>query len=115
MSSGFGLIGNGRVLARIQADGALADAFFPSIGFYHHIIQSQFGLRERNTGSILWLSSRDFESRQQYIEDTNVLQTHFTRDTLHFLLTDFVHPPSGAMVRMLEIRNGDWTLAGAGS
>jgi len=105
MSLGFGLIGNGRVLARVQADGALTDAFFPSIGFYRHIIQSQFGLFERQTGRSLWLSSRDFESRQQYIDDTNVLQTHFTRDSLHFVLTDFVHPASGAIVRSLEIRN----------
>src|SRR5262245_13224375 len=105
MSSGFGLIGNGRVLARIQADGALTDAFFPSIGFYRHIIQSQFGLFERSSGKSLWLSSRDFESRQQYIEDTNVLRTHFSRDGLEFVLTDFVHPSSGAMVRMLEMRN----------
>ena len=69
MTAGFGLIGNGRVLAKVQEDGALTEAFFPSIGFYRHIIQSQFGLFERASGKSLWLSGRDF--------DEGLFQLHF--------------------------------------
>jgi len=105
VSSGFGLIGNGRVLAKIQEDGALTEAFFPSIGFYRHIIQSQFGLFERTSGRSLWFSGREFEARQEYLTDTNVLQTRFERDTLTFLLTDFVHPETHVIVRRLEVTN----------
>ena len=105
MSTGFGLIGNGRVLAKVQEDGALTEAFFPSIGFYRHIIQSQFGLFERTSGRSLWLSGREFEARQEYLTDTNVLRTRFRRGALTFLLTDFVHPETHVIVRRLEVAN----------
>jgi glucoamylase len=105
MSQSFGLIGNGRVLAKVQADGALTEAFFPSIGFYRHIMQSQFGLHDRRTGKSLWLSNRDFVAEQHYLEDTNVLQTTFSRDSYRLVLTDFVHPETNVIVRTLEIRN----------
>jgi glucoamylase len=105
MSLTFGLIGNGRVLAKVQADGALTEAFFPSIGFYRHIMQSQFGLYEKRTEKSLWFSSREFEAEQHYVEDTNVLQTFFKRGALRFMLTDFVHPETNVIVRTLEVRN----------
>jgi oligosaccharide amylase len=133
MTSDFGLIGNGRVLAKIQADGALTEAFFPSIGFYRHIMQSQFGLFERpktapgsgrpqgtplqGSGSetvspepravspLLWFSSRDFEAEQEYVEDTNILRTRFRRGALAFTLIDFVHPETHVIVRRLEVVN----------
>jgi glucoamylase len=105
MSLTFGLIGNGRVLAKVQADGALTEAFFPSIGFYRHILQSQFGLYEKRTEKSLWFSSREFEAEQHYIEDTNVLQTFFARGALRFTLTDFVHPETNVIVRTLQVRN----------
>jgi oligosaccharide amylase len=105
VTSGFGLIGNGRVLAKVQEDGALTEAFFPSIGFYRHIIQSQFGLFERSSGKSLWLSARDCEAEQEYLEDTNVLQTRFRHGALTFLLTDFVHPETHIIARRLEVAN----------
>jgi oligosaccharide amylase len=105
LTSGFGLIGNGRVLAKIQEDGALTEAFFPSIGFYRHIMQSQFGLFERSSGKSLWFSARDFEPEQEYLEDTNVVQTRFRHGALVFFLTDFVHPETHVIVRRLEVVN----------
>src|SRR5436190_22778211 len=105
MTSSFGIIGNGRVLAKVQADGALSEAFFPSIGFYRHIMQSQFGLFERATGKTVWFSGQEFEASQEYLEDTNVLQTRFHRGLLTFLLTDFVHPETHVIVRRLEVIN----------
>ena len=64
MSSGFGIIGNGRLLAKVQEDGALTEAFFPSIGFYRHIMQSQFGLFDRASGKSIWFSAPEFEVRR---------------------------------------------------
>jgi glucoamylase len=105
MTAEFGLIGNGCVLAKVQEDGALTEAFFPSIGFYRHIMQSQFGLFERASGKSLWFSGREFEADQEYIEDTNVLHTRFRRGPLTFILTDFVHPETHVIVRRLEVSN----------
>jgi oligosaccharide amylase len=93
------------MLARVQVDGALTEAFFPSIGFYRHIMQSQFGLFERASGKALWLSGRDFVAEQEYVGDTNVLQTRFRRDPLTFTLIDFVHPETHVIVRRLEVEN----------
>jgi glucoamylase len=105
LSSSFGIIGNGRLLAKVQEDGALTEAFFPSIGFYRHIMQSQFGLFERESGKSVWFSAREFDAAQEYVEDTNVLQTRFRRGPLAFCLTDFVHPETHVIVRRLEIIN----------
>jgi glucoamylase len=68
-------------------------------------MQSQFGLFERATGKILWFSSHEFEAAQEYVEDTNVLQSRFQRGPLTLALTDFVHPETHVIVRRLEVVN----------
>jgi glucoamylase len=105
MISDFGVTGNGELLVKVRADGALTEAFFPSIGFFRHIVQSQFGVRNRATGQTLWLSAADFHTEQRYLDGTNVLQTTFTRDGLHAKVIDFVPDSPSVAVRILEIEN----------
>jgi glucoamylase len=105
MISDFGLVGNGEMLARVRADGAMAEAFYPSIGFFRHIVQSQFGVYLREEGECLWFSAADFRSEQRYLQDTNVLQTSFTRPGLRGQIMDFVHPELSGIVRTLDVRN----------
>ncbi len=107
----FGLIGNGAMLARVRADGVLAEAFYPSIGFFRHLIQSQFGCFLEEEGRHLMLASPEFQREQRYLEDTNVLQTQAVRPGLEASLLDFIHPRFNCMVRTLEVRNtGDRPL-----
>ncbi len=104
MEQPFGLVGNGRVLAKVLPDGTLTEMYFPSVGFYRHIIQSQFGFSE-GAGDLFWLGDRRLDRRQRYIEDTNVLITTIWQQGLLIEVTDFVHPEHDAMVRKAELRN----------
>lgn len=101
----FGLVGNGEMLARVRADGTMTEAYYPSIGFFRHIIQSQFGVYIHGRDECLWLTSPDFQVEQRYLEDTNVLATTFVRPNLWAQIVDFVHPEFSGATRMLEIRN----------
>lgn len=101
----FGLIGNGEMLARVRADGTMTEAYYPSIGFFRHIIQSQFGVRFGEKEQCVWFGQPEFQTEQRYLEDTNVLQTSFRRPDLRAHLVDFVHPEMPAAVRILEVQN----------
>jgi glucoamylase len=105
MISDYGLVGNGALLAKVRSDGAMTEAFFPSIGFFRHLIQSQFGVFVRDRQQSFWFSASDFQVEQRYLPDTNVLQTTFQRPELRAVALDFVHPEHPAAVRMLEVHN----------
>jgi oligosaccharide amylase len=105
MSSDFGVIGNGEMLAKVRADGAMTEAFYPSIGFFRHLVQSQFGLHYRETGECVWLAPPEFQVEQRYLEDTNVLQTSYLRPELWARVVDFVHPDLPGAIRTLEVQN----------
>ncbi|HEU4754351.1 MAG TPA: hypothetical protein VFU47_14675, partial [Armatimonadota bacterium] len=105
MTSDYGLVGNGELLAKVRADGAMTEAFYPSIGFFRHVIQSQFGIHVREQGQCLWLSPPDFQVEQRYLEDTNVLQTSYLRPGLRAQILDLVHPELSGVIRTLEVHN----------
>ncbi len=105
MISDYGLVGNGEMLAKVRADGVMTEAFYPSIGFFRHIIQSQFGAYDRERGEAIWFTSPEFEVEQRYLEDTNVLQTTCTRLGLRAQILDFVHHEINGIVRTLEVEN----------
>jgi hypothetical protein len=105
MSSDFGVIGNGEMLAKVRADGALTEAFYPSIGFFRHLVQSQFGIHFRETGECAWLAPPEFQVEQRYLEDTNVLQTSYLRPEVRARVVDFVHPDLPGAIRTLEVQN----------
>src|SRR5689334_13081797 len=104
MIADFGITGNGQVLAKVRGDGALTEAFYPSIGFFRHIIQSQFGARFAASGETFWFSG-ETEHNQRYLEGTNVLETAYARGGLSARVLDFVHPVNAAIVRTLEVEN----------
>jgi glucoamylase len=105
MIQDFGIIGNGALLAKVRADGAMTEAFYPSIGFFRHIVQSQFGVYVVDQEECLWFAGPDFQVEQRYLDETNVLQTSFLRPGLRGLILDFVHPELPGIVRTLEIQN----------
>jgi len=105
MTSDYGLVGNGAMLAKVRADGAVTEAFYPSIGFFRHIVQSQFCVRVEETGECYWLAPSDFQVEQRYLEETNVLQTSFLRPGLRAQILDFVHPEQSGIIRVLEVHN----------
>ena len=118
MTADFGVTGNGEMLVKVRGDGALTEAFYPSIGFFRHIIQSQFGIRVRATNETFWLSAADCEVEQRYLDGTNVLRTRFETADGVVTLTDFMPVaseeekrrrlwPEHELVRRLECERGD--------
>jgi glucoamylase len=105
MIADFGVVGNGEMLAKVRADGAMTEAYYPSIGFFRHIIQSQFGVYIREKEQCFWFTSPDFQVEQRYLEDTNVLQTSYIRPEMRAQILDFVHPELCGAVRILEVHN----------
>ncbi len=105
MTASHGLIGNGELLARVRADGLLAEAYYPSIGYFRHLLQSQFGLRDSQTGRFVWLTRPDFEPEQTYIADTNVLQTSYNSPGLEATVTDLASPSGSSILRILDVYN----------
>lgn len=105
MNSDFGVIGNGEMLAKVRVDGAVTEAFYPSIGFFRHLLQSQFGVYLPDTQECVWFAPPEFEVEQTYLQDTNVLQTTYSRPGLSARVVDFVHPEISGVVRTLEVHN----------
>ncbi len=109
MISGFGVVGNGEVLAKVRGDGVATEAYYPSIGFFRHLIQSHFGIHIRGAdgepGPCRWFAPPEFVTEQRYLEDTNVLQTSYLRPDIRAEVFDFVHPDHPAFLRTLEVHN----------
>lgn len=101
----FGITGNGEMLVKVRADGAMTETFYPSIGFFRHIIQSQFGIRLPQCDETFWLAAPDCDCRQRYLDGTNVLETSYTRSGLRARVFDFVHPTLAVTVRTLQVEN----------
>lgn len=105
MSNDFGVIGNGTLLAKVGTDGVMSEAYFPSIGFFRHIIQSRFGIYHPAEGHLSWLNTPEWEPDQRYLDETNVLETRGKRGNLRASVFDFVHPELSCVIRTLEVRN----------
>ena len=105
MSNDFGVIGNGTVLAKVATDGVMAEAYFPSIGFFRHIIQSRFGVFLPAEHRLTWLNTPEWEPTQRYLDETNVLETRCAQGSLRASVFDFVHPELSCVIRTLEVRN----------
>ncbi|MBM3457428.1 MAG: hypothetical protein FJX77_02675, partial [Armatimonadetes bacterium] len=109
MITGFGLVGNGELLARVREDGLAAEAYYPSVGFFRHILQSHFGIHipgeESQPGQCFWFAPPEFSTEQRYLEDTNVLRTTFRRAGLRAQLYDFAHSDEAVFCRTLEVEN----------
>lgn len=83
----YAIIGNGRSAALISRDGSLDWLCWPrfdSPSLFAHIIDQEIGGKWK----IAPLSPAKL--KRNYIEDTNVLQTHFTTDSGTITLTDFM-------------------------
>lgn len=100
------VIGNGRILAGLDKNGELVRAFWPTIDYAQHVNRTLSGVRI-NGSSIHWMNDRQFEHDQQYIPDTNIVQTvsHSASLSLQVRLTDYAVPDVDVMVRHYHVTN----------
>lgn len=102
------VIGNGSILGCISETGELIRLYWPEIDYPQHIEKMLAGFFDRNLpNSTMWFSEGDHEVFQNYIEDTNILQTtvRINRFSLEVVQTDFCVPDHDVLVRRYTIRN----------
>ena len=102
------VIGNGRVLACIDRRGELVRLFWPHIDYPQHVESFQLGIYfPGNSYSTKWLHHDEWHREQQYVKDTNILQTTYTNHDIGFkiMCTDFVTMDEDVMIRNIEIEN----------
>jgi len=102
------VIGNSRMLACITCRGELVRLFWPNIDYPQHINSMRAGIFFAGQQySTLWLDGESFRHSQQYIKDTNILET-VCEDLdrgLRVTQTDYVLPYSDTLVRNYKIEN----------
>jgi oligosaccharide amylase len=102
------IIGNGRILAALLQDGELVRAFWPTIDYAQHVNKTLAGIRI-NGSDLIWLNDPRFDHTQQYIPDTNVVQTNSVSKDLSVAieLLDYVTPDTDVIVRHYRFVNLD--------
>lgn len=96
------ILGNRELLVTLGKKGEILGFFYPGRDFAQHIEESQACLHD---GERLILSTdHDWETTQDYIEDTNVVVTHLRRKGgLSMDIVDLAHPSLPIMVRNYRI------------
>ena len=98
-----GIIGNSKVLAKLDDVGSIEYTFFPHLGFEKHIFDSAFALLCDN--ELKWHWDYSWEINQDYLEDTNILKT--TYSDKHFFVSseDYVSIAHNLLVKNITIYN----------
>lgn len=102
------VVGNSRVLGCINRKGELVRLFWPHIDYPQHIESFQMAIYVHgNSYSTIWLQNDEWDRKQQYISDTNILKTIYKNEEIGFRIvcTDFVIPEEDTLVRSIEIEN----------
>jgi oligosaccharide amylase len=97
------IIGNGKLLAKIDDSGSIKHIFFPHIGYETHIFNSSFAIFCNN--QIKWHWDHSWDINQNYLNDTNILKTTYENDD--FLMTSkaYVSMSHNLIVKQLFILN----------
>jgi oligosaccharide amylase len=102
-------IGNGRVLATLGGAGEVMTFFYPRLDFAQNVQECLplLYLGDPGHGRLLWTFDAAFNRTQEYLPDTNIVQTTLELDNpaLRIVLTDFCPPESTAIVRCVRLEN----------
>jgi|LSQX01.2.fsa_nt_gb oligosaccharide amylase len=102
------VIGNSNILACLDKRGELIRFFWPHIDYPQHIDIFKIGVSLLETGQTLkWLYDEDWEHKQSYIKDTNIVENIYKNSKLEIQLesTDFVLYDGDVLIRSMEIKN----------
>jgi len=101
------VIGNGRILACLTQNGELVRAFWPTIDYAQHVNRTQAAIRVGGAEHIHWLSGDEFAHTHQYVGDTNIVETTYSKHGLNLAIKslDFVSMQEDVIVRHYEVTN----------
>jgi glucoamylase len=104
-----GVIGNSQMLATIGKNGELRYLFWPTIDYPQHVLGSLPGLfySNKNAGKFGWLTDFPWKSKQDYVENTNIMLTTYKNFEAGLIVTttDFVLPDNDVLIRHFLFRN----------
>ncbi len=102
-------ISNGQVLATLGGAGEIMTFFYPRIDFAQNVHECLPALYvgDPSHGIFMWTFDPQFQRRQEYVSDTNIVRTELTLSTPPLVMTfkDFCPPDTSALVRVVTERN----------
>lgn len=100
------IVGNSRLLVTIGGDGELQRLFWPHVDGPQQVARLRTGLA-LDGEEVRWLDLPEWEHRQQYEPDQNLLVTESARaDGLELRSIDAAVPGQDLLVRSVQVRNG---------
>ncbi len=93
------IIGNGKMLATVE-DSKITKLFWPTVNNFQNMVESRIGIFSFNDNSISWLD--EWKTKQQYIENSNILETTAKKGTITISIKDFVLPMENCLIRTIS-------------
>ena len=104
------VIGNSKMLGCIDNKGEIIRLFWPNIDYPQHLDSMNTGiLIKGESAKTIWFNDDLWEKKQEYKEDTNVLETLFSSEDmkLDVLQSDFCALSTDILFRVYKIKNLD--------
>ncbi|WP_135606116.1 glycoside hydrolase family 15 protein [Methanococcoides sp. NM1] len=96
------ILGNDKLLVSMDEKGDLLGLFYPGRDWAQHVGESKACIYKG--GKLLWLDSPEWNVKQEYLGNTNIIKTHLTHFSgIEVSIHDFVHQSGPVLVRKYEI------------
>jgi GH15 family glucan-1,4-alpha-glucosidase len=96
------------MLVTLSGRGEVERLFWPNIDWGQHLGELRLGIA--TIGRTAWLDESQWEHRQRYLEDTNIVETHAESSSLAASIVDFVDPERDVLYREITTTAKDARL-----
>lgn len=97
------ILGNGKILVCEMKNGTWTEFYYPFVGEFQNLNSLYAGLFY--DGSMKWFFENNWEIKQDYIPDTNIVKTEYTKPEFRVVCLDYVHPFHAYALRKFEVTN----------
>lgn len=99
------LMGNSRILLTVNEQGDWTYLYYPYPGQFQHLLGSQRGIRDADSGAFHWINASEWAVEQGYEENGHVGWSHAHREDLAVHTRDLVHPDRDLVLRGYAVSN----------
>ncbi len=93
------IVGNGKMLAAVDRS-RVTTLFWPTVNNSQNVADSRIGIFSFDENKVSWID--EWETRQQYMENSNILETIAKKGKLEVSVKDFVLPMDDCIVRIIS-------------
>ncbi|MBI2085265.1 MAG: hypothetical protein HYT71_01995 [Candidatus Aenigmarchaeota archaeon] len=93
------IIGNGKMLATVE-DSKITKLFWPTVNNFQNMVESRIGIFSFNDNAVSWID--EWKTKQQYVENSNILETTTKKGTAIIHIKDFVLPMENCLLRIIS-------------